>query len=85
MWWVREFLQKNEAKRPKLLRFVNHKGAEISGLMFKNSPSFHIQGEQSEDMSFHDMEIYVDVMGQLDLHKLFGAIPVNVNDPRDLI
>jgi len=31
------------------------------------------------------MEIYVDVMGQLELNKLFGYIPVGVNDPRDLM
>ena len=36
-------------------------------------------------MYFHDMEIFVDVMGQLELNKLFGEIPVGMNDPRDFV
>ena len=42
MWWVRELLNKNEAHRPKIMRFDNQVGFEMSGLMVKNSPSFHI-------------------------------------------
>lgn len=61
-------------------------GMEFSGLLVKDSPSFHIVPEDSQDLYFHDMEIYVDVMGQLELNKLFDTkIPVGVDNPMDLI
>jgi hypothetical protein len=61
-------------------------GLEFSGLFVTNSPSFHIVPEDVQDLYFHDMEIYVDVMGQLELNKLFDdKIPVGTENPMDLI
>lgn len=60
-------------------------GLEFSGLFVKNSPSFHIQPVDSQNMYFHDMEIFVDVMGQLELNLLFNQdTPLNASNPIDL-
>ena len=86
MWWVREFLNKNLAHRPKLFEFDNLNGMEFQGLFVKNSPSFHIVPKDSQNMYFHDMEIFVDVMGQLELNLLFNKdMPKNVSTPIDLV
>lgn len=42
MWWVREFLNKNLAHRPKLIEIDYSRNIEITGLFVTNSPSFHI-------------------------------------------
>ena len=84
MWWVREFLNKNLAHRPKLIRFDHLDGMEFSGLYVKNSPSFHIVPKDSQNMYFHDMEIYVDVMGQLEINLLFNEnMPKSASNPVD--
>lgn len=55
---------------------------EFSGLYVKDSPSFHIVPKNSQNMYFHDMEIYVDVMGQLQLNLLFNdKMPSNASTP----
>jgi len=43
MWWLREFLGLNlKTHRPKMLQLTNITNLEISGILFKNSPSFFI-------------------------------------------
>lgn len=37
-----------------------------------NSPSFHIVPDDVENVYMHDFEIYVDVIGQFEISKLFG-------------
>lgn len=86
MWWVREFLGKNPVHRPQLWKGYRINGMEFSGLFVTNSPSFHIVPEDSQNLYFHDMEIYVDVMGQLELNKLLDdKLPVDtIKGPMDL-
>ena len=40
--------------------------------MLKNSPKFHMIYHDTEDCYMHDMEIFVDVWGQLEISKLFS-------------
>ena len=85
MWWFREILNQNIARRPKLffLEFID--GLEFSGLLVKNSPSFHVQPVHSQNIYFHDFEIFVDIMGQLQLNLLFNMdTPLNAKTPIDL-
>jgi len=74
MWWMREWFQKNlDGGRPYLIKLSDCTNFEIDGLMVKNSPYYHIVTSDSEEGYFHDMEIYVDIWGQMDLHKLFNS------------
>ena len=63
MWWLRDFLQLNIAKRPKLFGFENSKDVEWSGIKLINSPSFFMIHHNVEDFYYHDFEIYADIMG----------------------
>jgi len=47
-------------------------GIEISGILVKNSPYYHIIPYDCINGYMYDMEIYVDVLGQMSLHKLFS-------------
>jgi len=72
MWWIREILQKNLHMRPFIMSFYASNNTEVSGVMFKNSPYYHIVPLDCINMYFHDFEIFVDIWGQLELHRLFG-------------
>lgn len=41
--------------------------------MIKNSPKFHMIYHDTEDCYMHDMEIFVDIWGQLEISKLFSS------------
>ena len=71
MWWLREFLGKNLAHRPKLIEIDYSRNIEIMNLFITNSPSFHIVPNQCENAYFHDFEIYVDIWKQFELGRLF--------------
>ena len=51
------------------------RNVEISGILMRNSPMYHILIDDSKGFWIHDMEIYVDVWGQMTLDKLFGVGP----------
>jgi len=72
MWWVREALQFNVHGRPYILEFKESSNIEMYGILVKNSPEYHIVLKDCWDIYFHDMEIYVDIWGQLELARLFG-------------
>jgi polygalacturonase len=71
MWWVREFLGKNKAHRPHIIQFFQSRNIELSHLLIKNSPSFHIVPIDVENVYMHDFEILVDIVGQLEISNLF--------------
>jgi polygalacturonase len=72
-WWNREILQKNgQGGRPCLITFSQVDGIEISGILVKNSPYYHIVPHDCINGYMHDMEIFVDVFGQMELQKLFS-------------
>ena len=43
----------------------------MSGVLIQNSPYYHIVPHDTENGYFHDMTIFVDVWGQLELSQLF--------------
>lgn len=45
---------------------------EFSGIKLINSPYYHIFAKDIDSFWFHDFEIEVDIMGQLNLDKLLG-------------
>ena len=61
-WWIREWSQKNIAKRPKLLTFNQLKNADISGIELRNSPSFNMILKDIDSVYIHDLEIKTDIM-----------------------
>lgn len=63
MWWVREYIGMNHHGRPKIIESRRAKNVEITGVTFKNSPYYHIDIRDAENLYFHDMEIYVDFWG----------------------
>jgi len=68
MWWVRSiFNGEPEHLRPHMLRFEESKNLEMTGVFVTNSPRYHIVLYDSENIYFHDFDIYVDIMGQLSL------------------
>jgi polygalacturonase len=72
MWWVREILQKNHARnRPKIMELHRTDNVDFSGILVMNSPYYHIVPYDCENWYMHDFEIYVDIVGQLELHNLF--------------
>jgi polygalacturonase len=73
MWWIREILRKNPIGRPKVLRIVGGKNIEFSGITVRNGPYYHIHVYDVEDVHFHDFEIHVDVMGQLEIGEIFAG------------
>ena len=71
MWWIRELLSQVPNGRPKLFWVQRGRNIEISGVRWINSPSFHFELKDTENMHLHDFEIWVDHKGQLELGKLF--------------
>ena len=72
MWWVREILQKNKHTRPYIIRYNLCRNIEVRDVLIQNSPFYHIVPDDCENIYMHDFEIYVDIWGQLELHRLFG-------------
>mmetsp|Transcript_15723 Transcript_15723/g.26505 ORF Transcript_15723/g.26505 Transcript_15723/m.26505 type:complete len:420 (-) Transcript_15723:68-1327(-) len=66
-WWVREWKKKNAHGRPHLLRYERVQTSEISGVAWRNSPRYHMKLDDVDSIYVHDMEIYVDILKQLDL------------------
>jgi len=56
-----------------MLKFYLSRNIEMSGVYVTNGPRYHIVLRDSEEIYFHDFDIYVDVMGQLSLQKFFGG------------
>jgi len=75
-WWTRELLNKNPHKRGKLMGMERLRHFEMSGVKWQNSMGFHIKIEDSDSVHIHDMEIFVDVMGQIKIHKF-----IKINAP----
>lgn len=73
MWWIREIFVQNNHGRPFMMRFVKSRNIEMRDLYFHNSPYYHIVYKDCENLYSHDFEIYVDIVGQLELHRLFGG------------
>jgi len=72
MWWIREILQKNLHTRPYIIKYHQCSNIEVAGVLVKNSPYYHIVPSDCWDIYMHDFEIYVDIWGQMELHRLFG-------------
>ena len=72
MWWIREILQKNKHTRPYIIKYRLSRNLEVRDLLIKNSPYYHIVPHDCENLYMHDFEIYVDIWGQLDIHRLFS-------------
>jgi len=71
---VRQWLQKNPHQRPHLMQFKRGQRVSFSGIKWQNSPMYHFLFHDSDQVTFQDFEIYVDVMGQMQLSDLFGTI-----------
>jgi polygalacturonase len=52
------------------------KNIEWTGVNMTNSPSFHLQMKDMENIHIHDFEIYCDIWGQTQLSQFFGETPV---------
>jgi len=72
MWWIRELLQKNLHTRPYIIAYEFSRNLEVRDVLIQNSPYYHIVLYDCENIYMHDFEIYVDVWGQLELHRLFS-------------
>lgn len=70
MWWIREYLGRNPAGRPKLLNVRGGTNLEFTGVSWNNSPFWTMDILDFDGAYFHDFEIYVDAYGQLELDKL---------------
>ena len=53
------------------MEFNNVDTVDFSGIFVTNSAYYHIVPNVCQNFYMHDFEIYVDVMGQLELHNLF--------------
>jgi len=86
MWWVRDFMNLNPNNRPHMLWYSNVKNIEVSGLKLQNSPHFFVYLSEVLGLYVHDMEIYVDIWGQLSLHQLFSNddIPATFSGPNGI-
>lgn len=74
LWWAREWRQKNgKGGRPFVLYFTRTSNIEVTGILVKNSPYYNVVLYDCENGYLHDMEIYVDVWGQLELSQLFSS------------
>ena len=73
MWWIREYLGKNHLGRPNIFEVIDSKNLEFSGITLKNSPYYHHHWKRVENVHFHDFEIHVDVMGQLQIGEIFAG------------
>lgn len=71
MWWIREYIGRNKAGRPKLLQITGATNLEFTGVRWTNSPYYHMDIRDFDGAYFHDFEIYVDAYGQLELDRLF--------------
>lgn len=60
-WWMRDYLVLNYANRPHLLRMDRVKNVEIEGIMWLNSPMYHLFLIDIDNFYIHDFEIMVDV------------------------
>ena len=60
---MRNWFHINDGNRPELIRFELTRNMEVSGILVKNSPYYHIVINDCENAYMHDMEIYVDVWG----------------------
>jgi len=67
MWWVRELLKKNPNGRPLLIEIRRTRYLDFSGIKLLNSPHFHLSAKDIDQAYFHDFEIEVDIMGQLNI------------------
>lgn len=70
MWWVRELLSQNKNERPKMFVVNRGRNLHLTGIRWVNSPQKFIEPVDVDNLYIHDMEIYVDVMGQLEIGKL---------------
>ena len=71
MWWIREWMQKNgKGGRPFVLYFARSRNIEVSGILIKNSPYYNFVLYDCENGYIHDMEIFVGVIGKLELSKV---------------
>ena len=64
MWWVRELLGKNPVGRPRMIHIKKGRNIDFSGITLRNSPYYHIDFDDTENVYIHDFEIKVDVMSQ---------------------
>jgi polygalacturonase len=58
--------------RPHLHTLANCRNVEFTGIKWANSPQFHLKQNNCDNLWFHDMEIEVDLWGQMNLGKFFG-------------
>lgn len=70
MWWVRTLIALNHNGRPNLISIERGRNIEFSGVRWINSPSFHLELKDIDGLHIHDMEIHVDMKGQLEISKL---------------
>ena len=70
MWWVRTLIAQNHNGRPNLISIERGRNLEFSGVRWINSPSFHLELKDVDGVHIHDMEIHVDMKGQLEISKL---------------
>lgn len=71
MWWIREYIMRNPNGRPKMFVVERANNLTFTGVRWVNSPQFHFEIKDVDGLYMHDFEIYVDIKGQLELHRLF--------------
>ena len=64
MWWVREVLRIDPIGRPTMIHIWKGRNIDFSGITLRNSPRYHIDFNDVENVYVHDMEIKVNVMSQ---------------------
>ena len=80
-WWIREFLVQNFQTRPCLFRTRRVRNFHFEGILVSNSPYYHFLLEDIDNFYIHDMEIYVDVFRQKNIHMMFGNWDFGISYP----
>ena len=70
---MREYIGMNHHGRPKIIESRRAKNVEITGVTFKNSPYYHIDIRDCENIYIHDLEIFVDYWGDLEFKHILGG------------
>lgn len=71
-WWNREYLMLNKHNRPNMIRLIRVQDALIEGVSFRNSPRFHLEFDDVDNITCLDFIIEVDVFEQKALAKQYG-------------
>ena len=55
-----------------MIKYLRCFHIELEGILIKNSPYYHVVPFDSQYGYIHDLEIFVDTEGQIELCRLFG-------------